>query len=43
MKKKEKIDKKLCKFCDFGDKSKKNKDKPLCLNKMFGRGCVFEE
>ena len=43
MKKNEKIDKKLCKFCDFGDKQNKKNEKSVCLNKMFGRNCVYDK
>jgi hypothetical protein len=34
---KPKIDKKLCKFCDFGDKDKDGE----CLSKTMGRYCRF--
>ena len=40
---KEKIDKKLCKYCDFGDKDNIDKSDAIpCLNKMMGGKCKFE-
>jgi hypothetical protein len=32
------IDKKMCKFCDFGDKGNEG----LCISKMLGGNCKFE-
>jgi len=33
------IDKKMCRYCDFGDKDNKN----LCISKMMGGNCRFNE
>jgi hypothetical protein len=33
------IDKKMCKYCDFGDK----KQDGLCISKMMGGNCKFEK
>jgi len=36
--KKIQIDKKLCKYCDYGDKENQN----LCISKMMGGNCKFK-
>ena len=36
---KAKIDKKLCKHCDFADKGNQN----ICINKMMGGSCRFDK
>jgi len=36
---KAKIDKKLCKFCEFADKGNAN----ICLPKIMGNGCKFDK
>jgi len=39
---KAKIDKKLCKFCPFGDKGNVLNGIPVCLPKTEGNGCKFD-
>ena len=40
---KAKIDKKLCNFCEFGDKDNKINGKPVCLAKAMEGQCRFDK
>jgi hypothetical protein len=40
---KAKIDKKLCRYCEFGDKAHTINGKVVCLPKMLGNGCKFDK
>ena len=40
---KAKIDKRICKHCDFGDKGNMLKNVPICLPKMDGGQCRFDK
>jgi len=40
---KAKIDKKLCKHCDFGDKGNTIDGKPVCLSKTMKGNCRFDK
>lgn len=40
---KAKVDKKLCKHCDFSDKENITKDGHcICINKAYGGNCRFD-